>query len=68
MQQFNRPNPLDKVRELRAMANGDPSALVSRLMQTNPSFSQFVQANRGKTPEQAFRDNGLDFSQYKNLI
>ena len=50
------------------MANGDPSALVNRLMQTNPSFAQFVQANRGKTPEQAFADNGLDFSQYKNFI
>lgn len=41
---------------------------MQHLMRTNPRFAQFVAQNQGKTPEQAFRDNGLDYSQYKPYL
>ena len=50
------------------MAHGDPGALMNYLIKTNPQFAQFVAQNRDKTPEQAFRDNGLDYSQIAGLM
>ena len=50
------------------MLGNNPGSLVQSLMQTNPTFAQFVVENKDKTPEQAFRENGLDFSQIKQLI
>lgn len=54
--------------ELLAMGRGNPSALFNQLMRTNPSFVQFCNENKGKTPEQAFRDYGLDFEQVKGML
>lgn len=54
--------------QLRSMLSGDASALVDNLMQTNPQFAQFVAQNRGKTPQEAFRAYGYDFSQVVSLI
>lgn len=51
-----------------SMAKGNPQALMGQLMRTNPNFAAFVERNKGKTPEQAFRDNGLDFNEYRNLF
>lgn len=50
------------------MAHGDQSALFSALMRNNSNFASFVQANQGKTPEQAFRDYGLDFGQVTGML
>lgn len=54
--------------DLRRMAHGDQSALFSALMKSNRSFASFVQANQGKTPEQAFRDYGLDFGKVTGML
>jgi len=37
------------------------------MYQNNPNFRQFANSMKGKTPEQAFKENGLDFNQFKNL-
>lgn len=58
----------DRVRAVKGMAQGNPSALMQTLMQTNPRFAQFVAQNQGKTPEQAFREHGLDYSQIAGLL
>lgn len=50
------------------MFDGNPQGLMNQLMRTNPQFAQFVAQNQGKTPQQAFRDNGLDFSEVQQLI
>ena len=47
---------------------GDPQAAFDRMYQDNPQFRQFADSMRGKTPEQAFRENGLDFDQFRNLM
>jgi len=35
------------------------------MYRTNPQFKQFADSMQGKTPEQAFQENGLDFNQFK---
>lgn len=54
--------------DLRQIFNGNPQGLMNQLMRTNPQFAQFVAQNQNKTPQQAFRDNGLDFSEVQQLI
>ena len=41
--------------------------IFNKMYQSNPNFRQFANSMMGKTPEQAFRENGLDYNQYKNV-
>lgn len=50
------------------MLKGDTSAMVSQLAQSNPQFAQFVAQNQGKTPEEAFKAYGYDFSEVMSII
>lgn len=54
--------------QLRSMMQGDPSALISNLAQSNPQFAQFMAQNQGRTPEEAFKAYGYDFQQVMNII
>ena len=42
--------------------------MVQQLAQSNPQFAQFVAQNRGRTPQEAFKAYGYDFSQVMGLI
>ena len=72
MQQFRPQAPQMQMRaqmsQLRSMLQGDTSALVSSLAQSNPQFAQFVAQNRGKTPQEAFSAYGYDFGEVSRLI
>lgn len=57
---------LAAVSQLRSM--GDPQAVYDQMYQSNPQFRQFADSMSGKTPEQAFRENGLDFDQVRRSI
>ena len=57
---------LSAVSQLKAM--GNPQRAYSQLYQSNPQFRQFADSMRGKTPEQAFRENGLDFDQFRSMF
>ena len=61
-------NLLSQISNIRQLINGDPAAAFGRMMQTNPQFRQFVEANKGKTPEQIASEYGIDFNQVRNLI
>lgn len=54
--------------QLRSMMQGDSSALIANLAQSNPQFAQFVAQNRGKTPQEAFKAYGYDYQQVMNII
>lgn len=54
---------LNAVNALKNASQGNPQALYSHMYQTDPQFRAFADSMRGKTPEQAFRENGFDFSQ-----
>lgn len=53
---------------LRQMMQGDPSALITNLCQTNQQFAQFVEQNRGRTPQEAFKAYGYDFDEVTRII
>ncbi len=73
MQQFgSNPQPSSQLASqlslLRQMLGNDPGSMIQALMRANPDFARFVEENKGKTPEQAFRDNGIDISQVRQLL
>lgn len=51
-----------------SMAGNDPDAAFNQLYNANPQFRQFADSVKGKTPEQAFQENGLDFNQFRNFF
>lgn len=62
----NNGNPLFEMAK-RARNLGPSNLVFDKMYQSNPQFRQFADSMKGKTPEQAFRENGLDFSQFSNL-
>ena len=51
---------------------GGPANLVqqmifNRLYQSNPQFRAFAEQMRGKDPQQAFQERGLDYSQFQGI-
>ena len=64
---FNPSNRFSLPSLLQA-AQGNPQALFDQMMRDNPQFRQFVDDNRGKTPEQIARDNGIDFAVVQRLM
>lgn len=51
---------------------GGPGNLIQRMIfnslyQSNPKFREFANSMQGKTPEQAFQEQGLDYSQFQNI-
>jgi hypothetical protein len=46
----------------------NPSAVMQSMLNNNPQFAQFVQMNKGKSPEQIAKENGIDFEQIKSFF
>lgn len=57
---------LAAVSQVRAM--GGPQAAFNQMYATNPQFRRFADSMRGKTPEQAFYENGFDYDQFKKFL
>lgn len=53
---------------LSMLKSSNPEQIAQNLMQNNPQFKAFMEANKGKTPEQVARENGIDFSRIKNML
>ena len=41
--------------------------IFNKMYSSNPQFRQFADSMQGKNPEQAFREQGLDYNQYRNV-
>ena len=62
-------NALSSIADIKRMMNGrDPNAVIQMMAQKNPQFAQFLQQNRGKTPEQIAKEYGLDWDMVKNFM
>ena len=59
---------IDAIGNLKSVMQGNPQALFDNMMQNNPQFRAFAESMKGKTPEQAFQEHGLDFNQFKELF
>lgn len=58
------PNALASLGHIvQMLRNGNPEQIAQSLMQQNPQFRAFVQANQGKSPEQVAREHGVDLGQ-----
>lgn len=42
------------------LRSGNPQKIAQGLMQQNPQFKAFVEANRGKSPQQVAQEHGID--------
>lgn len=61
LQNLNRNNPTNQIMQIKKMLSGkDPNILYQQMMQNNPDFASFVNANRGKSPQQIAIENGLN--------
>jgi hypothetical protein len=54
--------------QLRSLMQGDTSGAVQNLAQTNPQFAQFLQQNKGRSVEDAFKAYGYDLSEVLGII
>lgn len=45
------------------LMKGDPNMLFNKMMQSNPQFAQFVDENKGKSPEQIANHYGINLAQ-----
>lgn len=63
-QQQTPSNPLTALDQIRQQ--GPSNVVFNQMYQNNPKFRQFADSMRSKTPDQAFKENGLDFNQFKN--
>lgn len=70
MQGANSPmNKMGQVANvLKMLRSGNPEQIAQQMMQSNPQFRQFVEQNKGKTPEQVAREHGIDLSQFKSMM
>jgi LysM repeat protein len=53
---------------INAFRGQNPETLVNTLMQSNPAFKRFIEANRGKSVEQIAQENGIDLEQIKQFL
>ena len=57
--------PLAQRQQIRQQAPSND--IFNQTYQNSPQFRQFADSMRGKTPDQAFQENGLDFNRFKNF-
>ena len=49
---------------MQMLKSGNPEQIAQQMMQSNPQFRKFVEANKDKTPEQVARENGIDLNAF----
>ena len=59
LQMLNR-NQTSNISALMQMAKGNPEGMFKQMMQSNPQFRSFVDANKGKPADQIAREHGID--------
>lgn len=64
LNQLNRQNPLQTLLSLKQ----NPQNAFLMLMNTNPQFKAFYEANKDKDPAQIARENGIDLQQVLDLM
>lgn len=61
----NKSSLSEMINKIRS--SGASSSIFDQMYQSNPEFKKFADSMKGKTPEQAFSENGLDFNRFRNL-
>ena len=53
---------------MQTLKNGNDEQIFNGLMQNNPQFRAFMEQNKGKTPEQVAKENGVDLNAYLKMM
>lgn len=53
---------------IKQLKSGGAEQMFNQMYQSNPQFRDFANSMKGKSPEQAFRENGFDFNSFKNMM
>ena len=64
---FPKRQPQSLISNVKKAIGGDPQCMFDQMYRSNLQFRHFADSLRGKTPEQAFKENGLDFNDFKNI-
>lgn len=51
---------MNNILEILSMAKGDPQSMYDKMIRENPQFSEFVQKNKDKRPEDIAKEYGVD--------
>lgn len=72
LSQMMKSNPINvklgQMGQLLQMVKSNPRGMLANMMRSNPQFRQFVEQNRGKSPEQIAEAYGIDPSLLKSLM
>lgn len=52
---------------LRILKSGNPEQIAKNMLQNNPQFRAFIEANKGKDPMQVARENGIDLQEFMKM-
>ena len=62
-------NPFQIISTIKQMMSGQsPDVVMRGMMRNNSQFASFVNANKGKSPEQICRENGLNWDEIKYFV
>lgn len=64
-QKSSRNSISNMIGQLKSM--GSSNTVFNQMYSNNPQFRNFANSVRGKTPEEAFKQNGLDFNDFRSL-
>lgn len=53
---------------IKQLRNGDSQAIFNQMYESNPQFRDFANSMKGKTPEEAFKEKGFDYNQFKGMM
>ena len=61
---FNNMGKINQLQQaMKMIRGGNPQQIAMNMLQNNPAFKQFYEANKTKTPEQIAQENGMDLGQ-----
>lgn len=64
-----KPNPLQSAMQaVNMMRHTNPEQVMRQMMQSNPQFAEFINANKGKSPEQIASEHGIDINAIKQMF
>lgn len=53
---------------INSLKSGNPNIIFNQMMNNNPSFRSFIEQNKGKSPDQVAKENGIDISQFMKML
>lgn len=53
---------------IQQLRGNNAQQLFDQMYQSNPQFRDFANSMKGKTPQEAFQEHGIDFDSFKGMI